>query len=50
MLVEDTRQIEKQPIPSKSGGTNIKGKKIEIRVRVGDLSWGGSCEGELSKQ
>ena len=39
--MEDTRHTEKQPIPSKSGGTNIKGKKIEIRVRVGDLSWEG---------
>ena len=32
----------------KEVGQNIKDKKRDKRVRDGDPSWGGSCEGEVS--
>ena len=38
------------PFSSKGGRTNIKDKKRDKRVRDGDPFWGGSHEGEVSKQ
>ena len=54
--MEDTRHQERQPIAShslqKEVGQNIKTKELGTETRPGEgvPSWGGSREGEVSKQ